>query len=34
LARIDVEGLSVGRYRRLRAKGAPRGMHVVRVSRG
>jgi class 3 adenylate cyclase len=33
LERIAVDGLSVGRRRRLRADGAPRDMHVARVSR-
>ncbi len=31
LERIAVDGLSVGRRRRLRADGAPRDMHVARV---
>jgi adenylate cyclase len=30
---LDAEGLKVGRARRLRADGAPRDMHVMRVSR-
>jgi adenylate cyclase len=34
LERIDVDGLRVGRAKRLRADGTPRGLHVVRVSRG
>jgi adenylate cyclase len=33
LARIDAAGLRTGRSRRLRADGAPRDLHVVRVSR-
>ena len=33
LARIDASGLSTGRLKRLRADGAPRDLHVVRVSR-
>lgn len=33
LERLDVEGLRTGRPRRLRADGAPRGLHVVPVSR-
>lgn len=33
LARIDVAGLRTGRAKRLRADGAPRDLHVVRVSR-
>ena len=33
LARIDTSGLSTGRSKRLRAEGAPRDLHVVRVSR-
>jgi adenylate cyclase len=31
--RISVDGLSVGRRKRLRADGAPRDMHVARISR-
>jgi adenylate cyclase len=34
LARIDPAGLRTGRAKRLRADGAPRDLHVVRVSRG
>lgn len=33
LARIDTAGLRTGRAKRLRADGAPRDLHVVRVSR-
>lgn len=33
LDRLEAESVSVGRRRRLRADGAPRGMHVVTVSR-
>jgi adenylate cyclase len=33
LARVDTDGLRTGRSKRLRASGAPRGLHVVRVSR-
>jgi adenylate cyclase len=33
LARIDVEQLSVGRQRRLKARGAPRSLRVMEVSR-
>ncbi len=33
LGRIDVEGLGVGRRKRLRAEGAPRELHVVPISR-
>jgi adenylate cyclase len=33
LGHLDVESLEVGRPKRLRAEGAPRGMHVARVSR-
>jgi class 3 adenylate cyclase len=33
LARIDPAGLRTGRAKRLRADGAPRDLHVVRVSR-
>ena len=33
LARIDTSGLRTGRSKRLRAEGAPRDLHVVRVSR-
>jgi len=33
LARIDSSGLSTGRAKRLRADGAPRDLHVVRISR-
>jgi adenylate cyclase len=33
LARIDGDGLRTGRSKRLRADGAPRDLHVVRVSR-
>jgi len=33
LARIDLTGLRTGRAKRLRADGAPRDLHVVRVSR-
>jgi adenylate cyclase len=33
LARIDPEGVRTGRSKRLRADGAPRDLHVVRVSR-
>jgi adenylate cyclase len=33
LARIDLDGLKTGRAKRLRADGAPRDLHVVRVSR-
>jgi adenylate cyclase len=33
LARIDAAGLRTGRSRRLRADGAPRDLHVVRISR-
>ncbi len=34
LARIDTTGLRTGRSKRLRADGAPRDLHVVRISRG
>ena len=34
LARIDATDLRTGRSKRLRADGAPRDLHVVRVSRG
>jgi adenylate cyclase len=34
LARIDATGLRTGRAKRLRADGAPRDLHVVRVSSG
>jgi adenylate cyclase len=33
LARVDTDGLRTGRSKRLRASGAPRDLHVVRVSR-
>jgi adenylate cyclase len=33
LARIETEGLEIGRRRRLRAQGAPRDLHVVSVAR-
>jgi adenylate cyclase len=33
LARIDASGLHTGRAKRLRADGAPRDLHVVRISR-
>ena len=33
LERIDVDGLKVGRAKRLKAEGAPRDLHTVRVSR-
>jgi adenylate cyclase len=33
LAQLDVQSLEVGRSKRLRAQGAPRDMHVARVSR-
>jgi adenylate cyclase len=33
LARVDPDGLRTGRSKRLRADGAPRDLHVVRVSR-
>ena len=33
LARLDLDGLRTGRAKRLRAHGAPRDLHVVRVSR-
>ncbi|MGI8505756.1 MAG: adenylate/guanylate cyclase domain-containing protein [Solirubrobacteraceae bacterium] len=33
LARIDLQGLSVGRAKRLRAEGAPRDLHVVQIDR-
>ena len=33
LARIDAAGLRTGRSKRLRADGAPRDLHVVRISR-
>jgi adenylate cyclase len=33
LARIDASGLRTSRLKRLRANGAPRGLHVARVSR-
>jgi adenylate cyclase len=33
LARIELDGLSTGRSKRLRADGAPRDLHVVRVCR-
>ena len=33
LARVDASGLRTGRPKRLRADGAPRDLHVVRVSR-
>jgi adenylate cyclase len=33
LGQLDVHGLEVGRSKRLRADGAPRGLHVARVSR-
>jgi hypothetical protein len=33
LPRIDADGLRTGRAKRLRADGAPRDLHVVRISR-
>lgn len=33
LEQLDVDSLEVGRSKRLRAQGAPRGLHVARVSR-
>jgi class 3 adenylate cyclase len=33
LARIDATDLRTGRSKRLRADGAPRDLHVVRISR-
>jgi class 3 adenylate cyclase len=33
LARVDTDGLRTSRLKRLRASGAPRDLHVVRVSR-
>lgn len=33
LQRIDLDGLELGRRKRLRSDGAPRDMHIVRVSR-
>jgi len=33
LARVDLDGLSAGRAKRLRADGTPRDLHVVQVSR-
>jgi adenylate cyclase len=33
LSRIDVEDLTVGRHRRMKARGAPRGLRVTEVSR-
>jgi class 3 adenylate cyclase len=33
LGRVDGEGLNTGRSKRLRAEGAPRDLHVARVSR-
>ncbi len=33
LERLDVEGLSVGRSKRLRAEGAPRELHYTKISR-
>lgn len=33
LSRIDVEDLTVGRHRRMKARGAPRGLRVMEVSR-
>jgi adenylate cyclase len=33
LEQLDVQSLEVGRSKRLRADGAPRGMHVSSVSR-
>jgi class 3 adenylate cyclase len=33
LDQLDVQSLEVGRSKRLRAEGAPRRMHVTRVSR-
>jgi adenylate cyclase len=33
LGRIDLDGLSAGRAKRLRADGAPRNLHVVQISR-
>jgi adenylate cyclase len=33
LARVDADGLRTGRSKRLRADGAPRDLHVVRISR-
>jgi adenylate cyclase len=33
LEQLDVESLEVGRSKRLRAQGAPRGLHVARISR-
>jgi adenylate cyclase len=34
LARIDQDGLQIGRAKRLRADGAPRDLHVISVARG
>jgi adenylate cyclase len=34
LTRVEVDDLSTGRPRRLKADGAPRDLHVVRISRG
>ena len=33
LARLDLDGLRSGRSKRLRAQGAPRDLHVIRISR-
>jgi class 3 adenylate cyclase len=33
LQHIDVDGLDVGRRKRLRAEGAPRELHVTSISR-
>jgi adenylate cyclase len=33
LEQLDLETLEVGRSKRLRAQGAPRGMHIARISR-
>lgn len=33
LARVQRDGLELGRTRRLRAEGAPRDLHVTRISR-
>jgi hypothetical protein len=33
LSRVDLDALTVGRSKRLKAQGAPRGLRVVEVSR-
>src|SRR5690348_4677736 len=33
LSRVDLDALTVGRLRRLKAQGAPRGLRIVEVSR-